>query len=251
MDATAHVTGRADVTLAWLFLAAGLVLLGGGTRDVTEVATAGGTPTAGGTRRTTLRTLEVLGGTAVGTASMVAFGVGRGALASVVLMPLAIVVVARLYARPQRARASPSLALALDLVAVALRAGQPLATALLLAAPAAGGASGVQLARVGSLLRLGADPVEAWRDAADNPALTPVAAAARRSADSGIRLAAAFEQLATDLRAQLRVAAQARAQRAGVFAAAPLGLCFLPSFVCLGIVPTVVGVAGDVLGGLG
>jgi hypothetical protein len=29
---------------------------------------------------------------------------------------------------------------------------------------------------------------------------------------------------------------------------APLGLCFLPAFVCLGVVPLVIGIAGDVLG---
>jgi hypothetical protein len=28
---------------------------------------------------------------------------------------------------------------------------------------------------------------------------------------------------------------------------APLGLCFLPAFVCIGIVPTVVGIASGVL----
>lgn len=29
--------------------------------------------------------------------------------------------------------------------------------------------------------------------------------------------------------------------------AGPLGLCYLPAFICLGIVPVVVGLAGDVL----
>lgn len=246
MDATADDAGRADVTFTWLSLAAGLALLGGGTHDAARVP-----PAAAMRSPTSLRTLKLLGGGGCVVASVVALGVMRGAVAAVVLAPLAVVVVGRLDARPRRARASPTLALALDLVAAALVAGQPLAAALVLAAPAAGGSAAVQLARVGSLLRLGADPVEAWRAAADDPVLAPVAAAARRSAASGIRLASAFEQLGTDLRAQRRVAAQARAQRAGVFAAAPLGLCFLPSFVCLGIIPIVVGVAGGVLGGLG
>lgn len=30
----------------------------------------------------------------------------------------------------------------------------------------------------------------------------------------------------------------------------PLGLCFLPAFVCLGIVPVVIGLAGTTLAGL-
>jgi hypothetical protein len=32
-----------------------------------------------------------------------------------------------------------------------------------------------------------------------------------------------------------------------VLIAAPLGLCYLPAFVCLGIVPVVAGLADDVL----
>ena len=43
----------------------------------------------------------------------------------------------------------------------------------------------------------------------------------------------------------------ARAQRAGVTVLAPLGACFLPAFVCLGIVPVVAGLATSSFGGLG
>ncbi|MCV7172813.1 type II secretion system F family protein, partial [Mycobacterium manitobense] len=42
-------------------------------------------------------------------------------------------------------------------------------------------------------------------------------------------------------------AAGAAAERASVLIAAPLGLCYLPAFLCLGIVPVVAGLAGDVL----
>jgi hypothetical protein len=41
--------------------------------------------------------------------------------------------------------------------------------------------------------------------------------------------------------------AAATAERAAVLIAGPLGLCFLPAFVCLGIVPVVAGLAGDLL----
>ncbi len=142
--------------------------------------------------------------------------------------------------------AGASLPLALDLTAVALRAGQPLERALLAAAPAAGGAA-ARLTSVARLLALGADPVDAWATVADDAALAGVAASARRSAHSGIRLAAAFENLAADLRAQAADAGRARAHRAGVMAAAPLGLCFLPAFVCLAIVPALMGLAATVL----
>lgn len=142
--------------------------------------------------------------------------------------------------------AAPNLPLALDLAAAALRAGQPVERALLAAAPAAGGAAS-GLVTVARLLALGADPADAWAAVSDHAALAGVAAAARRSAHSGIRIAAAFEGLAVELRARAGDTGRVRAHRAGVLAAAPLGLCFLPAFVCLGIVPALVGLAATVL----
>ncbi len=41
--------------------------------------------------------------------------------------------------------------------------------------------------------------------------------------------------------------AQARAQRAAVLITGPLGLCFLPAFLVLGIAPVVIGLAGEAL----
>ena len=43
-------------------------------------------------------------------------------------------------------------------------------------------------------------------------------------------------------------AAAATAERAAVVIAGPLGLCFLPAFVCLGLVPAVAGLAAQVFG---
>ena len=140
------------------------------------------------------------------------------------------------------------LPLALDMSAAALRAGQPLAAALQLGAPACL-LHRDAVSRVGRLLELGADPLAAWQSVEALPALASVAAAARRSADSGGRLAEAFERCAAESRAELDAAAQARARRAEVWSMAPLGLCFLPAFVCLGIVPTIAGIAGAILGG--
>jgi Flp pilus assembly protein TadB len=177
-------------------------------------------------------------------------GPAAGGLAALVVGPAAAWGVARLQRRPAGTAPDPALALALDLVAESMRAGQPLASALLLAAPAAGGTVAGRLGRVAGLLRLGADPEQAWALVAGDPVLAPVAAGACRSASSGIRLARTFERLAEEVREQRRAAAQARAHRAGVLAMAPLGLCFLPAFVCLGVVPTVAGIAADVLPGL-
>jgi Flp pilus assembly protein TadB len=168
-------------------------------------------------------------------------------LAAAVGVPVAAVSVAHLHRRPQRVAPTASLALTLDLVALGLRAGQPLAGALLVAAPASDRPCRERLNRVGGLLQLGADAADAWRVVVDDPVLAPVAAAAVRSSASGVRLASAFEQLSGEIRRQVRATAEARAHRVGVLVAAPLGLCFLPAFVCLGIVPTVIGIARGVL----
>ncbi|HNO40656.1 MAG TPA: type II secretion system protein, partial [Marmoricola sp.] len=51
----------------------------------------------------------------------------------------------------------------------------------------------------------------------------------------------AMQRLAGDLRDQAAAAVEARARSVEVRAAGPLGLCLLPAFVVLGIVPLVAG----------
>ena len=60
--------------------------------------------------------------------------------------------------------------------------------------------------------------------------------------------AAKITELADDVRRRAHDDALAAAERAGVAISGPLGLCFLPAFICLGIVPVVVGLASTVLG---
>jgi pilus assembly protein TadC len=100
---------------------------------------------------------------------------------------------------------------------------------------------------VGRLLWLGTEPEQAWAMLAELPQLAPVAAAGRRCADSGARLAGALTDAADQLRHRQLQQALSQAQRAGVWALLPLGCCFLPAFVCVGIVPVVIGIAGQVL----
>lgn len=178
---------------------------------------------------------------------VVLLGPLRGVTVAVVVGP-AVLGVTRLLER--RAGAPPldrSVALALDLTAAALRGGKPLGDALSAAASAAAPAARAELLRVAGLLRLGADTEQAWSRVRDGP-LAAVAVVAVRSAASGMRLAAALERTAGDIRAERAAAAAARAHRAGVSAMAPLAACFLPSFVCLGIVPVIVGIARTALG---
>ncbi|WP_208859300.1 type II secretion system F family protein [Mycobacterium europaeum] len=140
-----------------------------------------------------------------------------------------------------------------DVLAVCLGAGMAVATAASAAASSAPPVLARVLRRAADLLALGADPAVAWTTAPDpraGSAETQVEALlrlARRSAASGAALAEGVAELADQSRHNAAHAATATAERAGVLIAGPLGLCFLPAFVCLGIVPVVAGLAGEVL----
>jgi pilus assembly protein TadC len=149
--------------------------------------------------------------------------------------------------RRRREARDAELPLTLDLLSVCLRAGMPLVAALETVADALPGPFSADLRVVAGLQRLGAAPAAAWAELATDQDLAPVARVVGRSAESGSRLAAAFGRLATERRSALAAAGLARARTAGVVAMAPLGLCFLPAFVCLGIVPIVLSLAGEVL----
>ncbi|OLF15844.1 type II secretion system F family protein [Actinophytocola xanthii] len=136
-----------------------------------------------------------------------------------------------------------TLAAAWDLLAACLRAGLPVATAV---AAVVGGLPpevAQALRATADRLAMGADPVDAWAPALACPPTAPLARAARHTARSGAALADVVATLATTVRDGAGDTAEARAQRASVVIAAPLGLCFLPAFVCLGIAPVIAGLA--------
>nr|WP_240939917.1 type II secretion system F family protein [Planosporangium flavigriseum] len=132
-------------------------------------------------------------------------------------------------------------------MAAALRAGAPPARAAEVVGEALGGPLGRRLELVGTALRLGARPEEAWAPLAAIPGGERVRRAAVRTAASGAAMTGALGRLAGDLRAARRAQAEAAAQRLGVLVVLPLGLCFLPAFLLTGVVPVVVAVLGDVL----
>jgi Flp pilus assembly protein TadB len=141
----------------------------------------------------------------------------------------------------------PGLAGRWELLAVCLEAGLPVASAVSAAAEPLDGPAGSALRRVAGLLELGADPAEAWSAATALPSLAAFARAAGRSAATGAALADVARGEGSRIRAELIDTAQARAQRAAVLITGPLGLCFLPAFLVLGIAPVVIGLAGEAL----
>ncbi len=133
---------------------------------------------------------------------------------------------------------------ACDLLGVCLSAGVPVGTALAAVGAAVPAPLGPHLAGVAALARLGAEPRRAW---ADVPAeLAALGRVLVRAGESGAAAAPALRALAADSRASLRAGTEAAVRRAGVWVLAPLGACFLPAFVCLGVAPLVLGIAADV-----
>jgi Flp pilus assembly protein TadB len=149
--------------------------------------------------------------------------------------------------RRRRARILADLPVAVDLLAACLHGGVPWPDAVEAVAGAVGGPLGAELRAVAGQVRLGADPAVAWLALAREPALAPLARTAARAAGSGAALAPTLARLARDQRRSAHAAAAARARAAGVRAVAPLGLCFLPAFVLLGIVPAIAGIASTIL----
>ena len=136
---------------------------------------------------------------------------------------------------------------ALDVFAVCLSAGMSVSAAAAATAPSAPAELGAVLRRAADLLALGADPDTAWAAPPDaTEGGEALARLARRSASSGSALAHGVAELAEQSRQDAAHSAAAAAERASVLIAGPLGLCFLPAFICLGIVPVVAGLTGDV-----
>lgn len=138
--------------------------------------------------------------------------------------------------------------LTLDLVAAALDAGRPPGAAVSAAARALRGEVGAELADLASRLATVADPTRVWRDATRQPGLAPLARAVVRAERSGAAPALVVTHAADDLRRRRQAEMTRRTRAGGVATALPLGLCFLPAFFLVGIVPTLLGLVGSVLG---
>ncbi|WP_078910146.1 type II secretion system F family protein [Streptomyces sp. NRRL S-87] len=143
--------------------------------------------------------------------------------------------------------AEAQLPLAADLLAACLTAGAGPREAAEVVGESLGGPVGECLARAGAEVRLGGDPREAWGRLALIPGARPLAACLERAARTGAPAAELVSRLAAGLREERSRAAVARAQRAAVVITAPVGLCFLPAFLAVGVAPVVIGLASGLL----
>lgn len=144
-----------------------------------------------------------------------------------------------------RARPEPEvpLVVVLALLESATRAGAALPRALQVVGRATRDPT---LERVGSALTLGADWDTAWEDV---PVASRIVADALRDAwSSGAAPSGALASAASRLRRGSAARAKVAAQRLGVQLVLPLGLCLLPAFVLVGLVPVLLSLGVGLLG---
>ncbi|MFI6861748.1 type II secretion system F family protein [Streptomyces sp. NPDC050421] len=145
------------------------------------------------------------------------------------------------------AEAMRQLPLAADLLVACISAGAGPREAAEAVGESLGGPVGEQLARTAAEIRLGGDPAVAWGRFGAIPGAAALARCLDRAGSTGAPAAEPVARLADAMRAERASAAVARAQRAAVLITAPVGLCFLPAFLTVGVAPVVIGLAGGLL----
>ena len=143
--------------------------------------------------------------------------------------------------RAEREAVSRDLPAVVTLLAAALRSGADPVEAVTVVAEALPGPASARLVAVSSRLRLGGDPGVVWAELARDGELAVLGRTMARAHLTGSPVVGAVERLANDLAHGARAEAEDRARAIGVKAAVPLGLCLLPAFVLIGIVPLVAG----------
>lgn len=177
-------------------------------------------------------------------ACLLVLGLPYGLLAAVVTAPVAVRMVGSLEssaARRRRLGIARQLPAAVDLMAAALAVGRPPSLAFLVAAEATPEPLGPELARVGARLVVTGDPAAVWQSLAAHPGFAALGRAFGRAESSGMPVARIVAGVADDLRREQRSRRQQLSHSVAVRTAAPLGVCFLPAFFLIGVVPTLIG----------
>ncbi|MGW0659217.1 type II secretion system F family protein [Streptodolium elevatio] len=211
----------------------------------------GGRPAAPDTREA--RKARVRRATAAALAGLAAALV-VGGLPGVVAAPLVGLAVDRQLGRIapaadrlRRERMAADLPTAADLLSACLAAGAPPVEAVTAVADAIGGPLGSELRAAAASVRLGGDPARSWSALAASRELAPLARALSRSGEGGAPLAERIAHVADECRDRRRSDLTAAARRTAVRATLPLGVCFLPAFLLIGVLPVVVGLATPLL----
>ncbi len=142
---------------------------------------------------------------------------------------------------------APEVAVVIELLVAALRTGVGVPRALQAIGTAVGGPGGPDLSAVGTALVLGSSWDQAWQ--LSPPEYRFLGRALRPAWEHGAPPAAVLEATRARMMRQTQERTEVAAQRLGVHLVIPLGLCFLPSFIALGVVPILFSLGGALLGG--
>lgn len=140
--------------------------------------------------------------------------------------------------------ADVEMAAVLDLLDAACATGVGVPRALDAVGAAIRGTRGVRLRRAADALLLGAGWDEAWAGSD----LPRVAGALRPGWEDGVPPGALLRSAAEAARREREVRSAEAAGRLATRVVLPLGLCHLPAFVLVGVVPVLVSMAGGALG---
>ena len=206
------------------------------------------------------RVLHVLGDDVIGRpepnmARYRALAAASAALGSVLLVPAplgwlvalaAFIVVWLLVARSEptalrrhREAAVRELPQVVQLLGLVLNAGGSVSEAVRQVARALPGLGTEPLTRADARLSVGMLPVDVWRELSLVPGYERVGRALMRAESSGAPVADVVGRLGVDLAREERARVEDQARTVGVRAALPLGLCLLPAFLVVGIVPVI------------
>lgn len=132
-----------------------------------------------------------------------------------------------------------SLPVALDILAACFAVGANQRDALDAVARSVGGTLEGDLRVVSGAMHVGADVREAW-SLIDAPDLQALSAVLARAEVTGAPVTPLLAVLADQHRQRARMVAMDAARALGVRVAGPLGLCFLPAFVAVAVIPLVI-----------
>lgn len=141
------------------------------------------------------------------------------------------------------------LPLAADLLTACLAAGAGPRKAAEAVGRSLGGPIGERLSQAAAELRLGGEPAAAWGRMGALPGARGLARALEHAGTTGAPAVEPMSRLAADCRAEQGRQADKRVQHASILATAPLGACFLPAFLLIGVAPVMLGLAGALVVG--
>ena len=149
--------------------------------------------------------------------------------------------------RQREAAIVADLPVALALIATVVKSGRSTESAFVLVSQHLGDPLASALQQIAAKLERAPEPAQVWRSL-ESSFLGKVARTFDRSAESGSGVVATVTLAATDVRKARAETKRLAASRVAVKTAAPLGLCFMPAFLLVGIVPMVLGISSGIFG---